>query len=294
MKSMKSVFIDLKERLGSFQVDSAANHPFNLSLTEEDLEQDLRREGTNRLLERFSEAEVFQALKDYGVMEQLSAKGFPEPKVVIRSMDPFRQSVKLFESKTSSEDEDHMLCELRVFDAHVKGLCPGSGETIDMDTLVIDWLVFQNPRAEFSPERPQLPGQKYPGLGIMRTSMQAILDLARQTGKEAVINIPEYYHNAVLYSAAFHFFSPFVEGRFRALQEFLVNLNLAEASHAVSSGKIWNNTKDEVFVWKPHEQVLGITDRIKNYFNSQNYEGPVQEAKDKSKFSWSADFSPQT
>ena len=286
MKSMKSVFTDLKERLSSFQVDSAANHPFNLSLTEEDLERDLRREGTNRLLERFNEAEVSEALKDYGVMEQLSQKGFPDPKITIRSIDPFRQSVKLFESKTSPEDEDHMLCELRVFDAHVKGLCPASGDTMDMDTLVIDWLVFQNPRAEFSPDRPKLPGQKYPGLGIMRPSMQAILDLARQTGKEAVINIPEYYHNAVLYSAGFHFFSPFVEGRFRALKEFLGSLKLAEASHAVSSGKIWNETKGEVFVWKPHEQVLGITDRVKNYFNSQEYEGPVKEGKDQSKFSW--------
>jgi hypothetical protein len=286
MKSMKSVFNDLKERLSSFQVDSAANHPFNLSLTEEDLVQDLRREGTNRLLERFSEAEVFAALKDYGVMELLSQKGFTNPKLVIRSMDPFRQSVKLIDSKTSPEDEDHMLCELRVFDAHVKGLCPASGDTMEMNTLVVDWLVFQNPRAKFSPERPKLPGQKYPGLGIMRPCMQAILDLARQTGKEAVINIPEYYHNAVLYSKAFHFFSPFVEGRFRELQEFLRNLNLAEASHAVSSGKIWNETKGEVFVWKPHELVLGITDRVKNYFNSQDYEGPVKEGQDRSKFSW--------
>ena len=211
MKRMKSVFVDLRERLSSFQVDSAANHPFDLSLTDEDLEQDLRREGTNRLLERFSEAEVFAALKDYGVMELLSQKGFTNPKLIIRSMDPFRQSVKLFESKTSPEDEDHMLCELRVFDAHVKGLCPGSGDTMEMDTLVVDWLVFQNPRAKFSAERQKLPGQKYPGLGIMRPCMQAILDLARQTGKEAVINIPEYYHNAVLYSAGFHFFSPFVK-----------------------------------------------------------------------------------
>src|SRR5262245_29464235 len=133
---MKSVFMDLKERLSSFQVDSAANHHFNLSLTEEDLEQDLRREGTNRLLERFTEGEVFAALKEYGEMEQLSQKGFAAPKIVIRSMDPFRQSVKLYESKSSPEDEDHMLCELRVFDAHVKGLCPTSGDTIEMDTLV--------------------------------------------------------------------------------------------------------------------------------------------------------------
>ncbi|MCI0415806.1 hypothetical protein L0222_23780 [bacterium] len=286
MKSVKSVFTDLRDRLSSFEIDRAANRDFDFTFTEQDLEQDLRREGSNRLLERFTENEVFEALKGYGVLEQLSQKGYADPRLVIRSLDPFRQSVKLLESTSSPEDEDHMLCELRVFDAHVKGLCPATGDTMEIDTLVIDWLIFQNPRAQFAPHRPQLPGQKYPGLGIMRSCMQAILGLARQTGKEAVINIPEYYHNAVLYTPAFHFFSPFVEGRFHALQEFLAGLSLAEASHAVSAGKIWNESKGEVFVWKPHEQLLGITDRVKNYFDSEEYEGPVKDAKAQSKFSW--------
>lgn len=286
MKSVKSIFTDLRDRLSTFQIDRAANRAFDFTFTEQDLEQDLQREGSNRLLERFTENEVFEALNEYGVLEQLSQKGYIDPRLVIRSLDPFRQSVKLLESASSPEDDDHMLCELRVFDAHVKGLCPATGDTMDMDTLVIDWLVFQDPRGQFSPDRPQLPGQKYPGLGIMRPCMQAILDLARQTGKEAVINIPEYYHNAVLYTPAFHFFSPFVEGRFWALQEFLAGLSLAEASHAVSAGKIWNEAKGEVFVWKPHEQMLGITDRVKNYFDSEEYEGPVKEAKNQSKFSW--------
>jgi hypothetical protein len=282
----KSVFKELHDRLSSFQITRASNRNFDLTLTEEELERELMNDlGSNRLLERFSEKEVAAALKNYQVWDQLAEKGYQNPRLLIRSIDPFRQSVKIIDDAASPEDEKHTLCELRVFDAHLKGPCPATNEIIELDALVIDWLVFQNPRAKFTASRPQLPGQKYPGLGIMARCMTAILDLAKQTGKEAVINIPEYYHNAVLYTPAFSFFSPFVEGRFQALQEFLSGLSLAEASHAVTNRKIWNHTKNEQFVWKPHEQMLGISPEIKEYFESETYKTPVREAKEKSKFS---------
>ncbi|HSE42328.1 MAG TPA: hypothetical protein VLH08_16300, partial [Acidobacteriota bacterium] len=241
MKRFKTIFSEMRDRLSSFQITSAANRNFDLALTEEELEKELMSDqGTNRLLERFSEKEVTTALKDYHVWDRLADKGFNNPRLLIRSIDPFRQTVKILDDASSVETEDHTLCELRVFDAHLKGPCPATNEIIEIDALVIDWLVFQNPRASFTAKRPRLPGQKFPGLGIMSHCMTAILDLAKQTGKEAVINIPEYYHNAVLYKPAFCFFSPFVEGRFQALQEFLHDLNLADASHAVTNGKIWN------------------------------------------------------
>jgi hypothetical protein len=287
--NFKTSFQNLKKRLSSFTVEqvTSGTHSFDFNLTEEELEKDLiDHSGTNRLLERFTESEVVAALKNYSVWKKLADKGFTDPSLVIRSIDPFRQAVKILDSSGSKENEDHILCELRVFDAHLKGPCPISDEIFEIDALVIDWLVFQNPRAQFTPSRPRLPGQKYPGLGIMRPCMTAILDLARETGKQAVVNIPEYYHNAVLYQPAFRFFSPFVEGRFRALQKFLKKLNLAEASHAVASGKIWNQTKNEPFVWKPHEQILGLDRRISEYVKSEAYLQKAKEAEEASKFAW--------
>ena len=282
----KSTFKELRERLSSFQITQAANRTFDLSLTEEELEKELMSDhGSNRLLERFSDKEVVSALKDYKVWDLLAEKGYKNPRLLIRSIDPFRQTVKILDDASSPEDEEHTLCELRIFDAHLKGPCPTNNEVIEVDALVIDWLVFQNPRAKFTQERQRLPGQKFPGLGIMARCMTAILDLAKQTGKEAVINIPEYYHNAVLYKPAFCFFSPFVEGRFQALQEFLKNLSLADASHAVTNGLVWNETKNELFTWKPHEQMLGISPKIKTYFESDTYKNQVREAKEQSKFS---------
>ncbi len=119
----------------------------------------------------------------------------------------------------------------------------------------------------------------------MRTSLRAILSLAKQIGKQAVVNIPEYYHNAVLYSPAFHFFNANVEGRFRALQAFLADRSLAEASHLVSAEKIRNETKGETFVWKPHEQVLGLVPEVSDFFSSPLYVNAVQQAESESRFS---------
>ncbi|PWT93921.1 MAG: hypothetical protein C5B54_01000, partial [Acidobacteria bacterium] len=129
-----------------------------------------------------------------------------------------------------------------------------------------------------------LPGQKYPGLGIMRISMTVIVDLAKQIGKEAVVNIPEYYHNAVLYEPEFRFFSAFVEGRFQALQKTLSHFSLAEASHAVHSGKVWNESKNEPFIWRPHEQILGLVPRIIDYFASPLYAEKMHTAQFESRF----------
>jgi hypothetical protein len=287
LMTTKTAFEELKKRLDGLRIDRLfhGSESYHLSFTEEELLKDLTRiQGNDLLLGRFSEEQVRTALANYGVWEKLAEKGYENPKLTIRSIDPFRQTLKLFTSPEAPHDEDHLLGELRVFDAYLKGICPLTGQTFEVDALVIDWLNFQDPHASFTSERPPLPGQKYPGLGIMKIAMTAILNLARQSGKEAVINIPEYYHNAVLYRPAFRFFSAFVEGRFLALQNFLGDRSLAEASHLVTSQKIFNRTKGETFVWKPHEQVLGLVPRITEYFTSDLYSQKVQEAQSQSNF----------
>lgn len=285
--NFKSSLNHFKSRLSLFQVSGIkrGEEVYDFHLRDEDLVEDLDRHGTtDRLLERFTAEQVRDALKDYGVWKALAERGFPNAILRIHSLDPFRQSVKILTSAGDPEDEDHLLCELRVFDAWIKGSCPMTQKSMEIDALVIDWLVFQNPRQSFTPDRPKLPGQKYPGLGIMRTCMMAILDLARQTGKEAVINIPEYYHNAILYQSDFHFYSAAVQGRFLALQKLLTGMNLADASAAVTSGRVFDEVQDRTFVWKPHEQILGLAPRIVEYFQSAQYQSKVAEVRDACRF----------
>ena len=257
----------------------------DISLSEEELFQALQNlTGNDRLLGRYTEEEVRTSLANYGVWKELSSRGYPDPYLTIRSIDPFRQRIRILASPEAEETDENILAEFRLYDAHLSGPCPITGETFSVDALVIDWLLFQNPRAAFVPERPRLPGQRYPGLGILRTAVTAIIELARQVGKEAVVNIPEYYHNAVLYHPAFRFFSAYVEGRFLKLMLSLRNLSLADASHYVAEQKVWNVTKQEQFVWKPHEQILPLSDRIKKYFQSEIYQVKVKEAETQTQF----------
>lgn len=287
----KSILENLKNRFRTFHVVRLlrGSESFDLSLSEEEVLKDLREHGNDLLLGRFSAEEVQHALTDYGVWKALHEKGYPAPGLIIRSRDPFRQTLKILTERNAPEDEDHLLCELRVFDAHLKGSCPLTGAPFELDALVIDWLNFQNPRGSFTPDRPQLPGQMYPGLGIMRICMTAIIDLAKQIGKEAVINIPEYYHNAVLYHPAFRFFSAYVEGRFLALMDFLRRFNLAEASHVITSEKVIYAKNGSAFIWKPHEQVLGLVPKISDYFKAEIYLHKTEEAQAASEFKIATD-----
>jgi len=281
MKSPKSMLARLKNRFRDLRIlDSKAGSPSSeLDVSEQEILQDLLQHNTSdRLLGRFSEEQVVAALKNYGVLQQLKEKGFPQPRILIRSIDPFRQTLKILSSPDAPEEDPYLLCELRLFDTWLKNPALEELLEIEFDALVIDWLLFQNPKATFSPERPRLPGQQYPGLGIMRSSMTAILDFAKQIGKEAVVNIPEYYHNAALYWPSFRFFSPHAEGEFCSLRKLLSKVSLAEASHALETGKIHDEDKNASFLWQPHEQGMGLTSRVIDYFSSPEYIRRVEAA----------------
>ncbi len=289
MTKPKAKLTELRSRLSSFRIEKLrqGTEVYDVSLSEDDIVQDLREHrGNDLLLGRFTEKEVIEALQENGVWKRLQEKGFPEPKLTIRSIDPFRQRLRIHDAEKSPETDENLLCELRVFDARLKGTNPLDGSPYEMDALVIDWLVFQNPRAMFHPGRQKLPGQTYPGLGILRIAMGVILDLAKQIGKEAVVNIPEYYHNAVLYYPAFHFFLPEIEGRFQALRKFLGHLSLAEASDLVTSQKIKDENANQIFYWKAHEQILGLSPKIKEYFTSPPYLEKVKEAENRCRFNF--------
>lgn len=114
--------------------------------------------------------------------------------------------------------------------------------------------------------------------------MTAILDFAKQIGKEAVVNIPEYYHNAALYWPSFRFFSPQAEGEYCSLRKLLSKVSLAEASHALETGKIHDEDKNASFLWQPHEQGMGLTSRVIDYFSSPEYIRKVEAAEKTCRF----------
>jgi hypothetical protein len=150
----------------------------------------------------------------------------------------------------------------------------------DLDLLHIRWLSLQDPTVEFSPDRPRLPGQRYPGSRIGRRVFGLVFNLARAHARDGLINIPEHFHNAYLYED-FKFLNPDDEGVFqriaRDLRADIRERGLAMVSWAIHLGYL--NCGGEKWSWKMREQVLPLSRAMNAYFHSSDYVSAAEAQK---------------
>jgi hypothetical protein len=150
--------------------------------------------------------------------------------------------------------------------------------------LSIHWLSLQDPTRDFTPDRPRLPGQSHPGLGLSRPLVERVLQWAAQWGKDGLLNLPEYYHNAVFYAKAFSFILPVRQGRFEALRRDLSLLHVAKASSAVEQGRVIEEPWGAPLHWEPGEMIVPVSDHVRAYLDSPEYRTAVARARDGARF----------
>jgi hypothetical protein len=148
----------------------------------------------------------------------------------------------------------------------------------------MNWLTLQDPDRPFPADRPRLPGQDHPGLGLVRAVYERLLAWAEDWGKDGLLNFPEYFHNAVIYAPAFRFISPGREGRFRALRRDLAPLAMADASWAVEEGRVREEPEGTVVSWEPAEMVAAISHDVRRYLESADYERTAAEVAERTRF----------
>ncbi|PYQ17987.1 MAG: hypothetical protein DMF79_16115 [Acidobacteria bacterium] len=152
-----------------------------------------------------------------------------------------------------------------------------------LSVLAVHGLVLRDPRAEFSPDRPRLPGQERPGLGVFATVLERLRLWAEDWGKDGLLAFPPHFHAAVLLGRWLRFVSPARQGRFEALRRDLAALSLAESSWAVEEGRV----KDEAGTavrWLPAEMVAPLTPDLRGYVESEAYVRAAAEARDSVRF----------
>ena len=146
--------------------------------------------------------------------------------------------------------------------------------------LNIRWFSLQNPLGSFSPTRPKLPGQIYPGSGLARDALALFCQLGLKHRRDGISNVPEHFHNAYHYTG-FIFLNPLDEGRFEKMKEDLDEdikfRGIAAVSWAIYLGFLRENEKH--IKWVPHEQVLPLSVRMAFYFHSAEYQMMVELAK---------------
>ena len=110
--------------------------------------------------------------------------------------------------------------------------------------------------------------------------MQKILyTFGRDLKKDAIIDIPEFYHAAVIYSKLYSelssrmysFFSPIDAGTLGAIMRDFSEVPLAKVSFAVTFDCLINAKTGEPFSWKPSEQMYPISRRLNRYFERKEY-----------------------
>lgn len=197
--------------------------------------------GSKKMLGFYSSEGLEYALEAYGLLPLIRRLGYGELRVTIEGVGATDRA--RLSGKDSRSGERVTLVELEV---ERRGIGGGS-------FLFVNWLSLRNPRAKFSPQRPQLPGQEVPGLGLAREMSQMLALIAKRLVLDGVAFRPSWYHMAFAARHTARFGTPERQGRFEALVRDLKALPLLEVTHALAAGKVKLN--GEPYTWEPEEMI---------------------------------------
>lgn len=240
---------------------------FSWTLTDEDLAGIVpgapRR---TRFLSYFSRHGVELLLERFGVLDQLRVRGFEHPTVELDLTHPVGQTVRIF----AGPQRDELLMELRVNrDSRLVRGC---------ELLVIEWLLLQNPRAEFGPYRRPLPGQSHPGLRMLKEVFGWLVMVAEVLELDGIGYVPSHYHVAAQSRRLVCFVNPAHEAWMRALEELFRGVPLARASEMVHDGKVIIEATGEPLEWKGYAMVLPVSEKLRAMVSGEAYDRAVAEA----------------
>jgi len=225
----------------------------------------------NLLFGRFTPEEVRERIRKAGILKGLAAKGYDDPVLSLECRNPEDQRVSLYAGRKS---RDRLLMEVRVRICAFrpgKPIGPFSEETV-FRMLLIHWLVLSDPDRPFSIDRPRLPGQERPGLGLLSECISLLRGVGREFPLDGVLDVPDHFHTALFYSRAFRFLDPDIEGRFQAIARDLKGIPLATASEAVREECLIDTATGLPVPWDPAEQVMALRDPLLRYLRSPEYE----------------------
>jgi hypothetical protein len=233
-----------------------------------------------QFLGRFNQAALERELDAAGILAALAERGHPKVRMRADATDgehrlrilPPRGEEPLVELRAS---EVTCVVDDPVLRAHGVEL---------LYVLSVHWFSLQDPGKPFAEQRPRLPGQKHPGLGIGRRFYGRLMTWAHEWGKDALLNFPEYFHNAVFYTSMFRFVSPARQGRFEALRRDLTTLHVCAASAAIDEGRVVEEPGGRPFRWEAAEMISPVTASVTSALESDDYAAAVAKAREAARF----------
>ena len=236
------------------------------------------------LFGRYDAGRLAGFFEETGVFGALRAKGFGDFAVSIEASDAELPHVLL---RGDKEGRRFLLldCCLRRIAVAAPRLEGGEGGADRLDLLLVHWVREEDPTSEFSADRPALPLQNHPGLGVLRRAFRVAVGIGRDLGVDGIANCPKFFHDAVIFfrSRLFLFLDGREQGRFEALVRDLESRPLRQASLAVA-GWCVRDERGEPLHWNPGHQVFPLSARVAEHFHSPAYAAAVDAAREASRF----------
>ncbi len=258
-------------RLVGFPLLSAGEGAGAPAPLESELLFDLTGENPeNRLFGRYDTGELRARLGAAGLLTGLSERGYPDPVLRLSCADPSDQRICLY---AGEETRDRLLLEARLQMAsfHPRRSIGPFTEESSFRMLLIHWLVLSSPDGTFTVDRPRLPGQEKPGLGLLNPTIMLLKTFSRELSVDGVLDVPDHFHTALFYSRDFLYLDPEAEGRFLAIARDLSGVPLALASDAILEGCLVDRTTGAPIPWPVAEQVMAWRGPLRRFFRSPSY-----------------------
>ncbi|MEM1180975.1 MAG: histone deacetylase, partial [Acidobacteriota bacterium] len=187
----------------------------NLGITDADLMlpgwQGLRE---TRLLGFYTKHAVELVFERAGMFDRLRDLGYETPTLELLLDDPAGHAMRLY----GDPDREALLVEIRV--RRDRRTLP------EFELLSLEWLLMQNPREDFSPSRPRMPGQEHPGLGMLGDAFALLILVCERLHMDGLVFTPSGFHIAAYGSSYVRFVDPEHQAHFEAMAKALAGVPL--------------------------------------------------------------------
>ena len=221
------------------------------TLSEEDVQLIAPPESRDtKVLGEYTRHGIELTLERLGILNQVRAKGFAHPSVTVHLASSLGHTVRVY----GDSDQRELLMELRMRRDRtaMKG----------MEFLYAEWLMLQNPRKQFTTDRPRLPDQDHPGLGILAEIVALMVVMCEKIGMDGIMFVPAHYYMAALGRRHLMFVHPEDAKSYASIRKAVSGLPLAEATSAIEHGRVVDSVTRAPVRWHTPLMILPVNEEL--------------------------------
>jgi len=204
-----------------------------------------------KFLGYYTEYGLNYAFNKYGLSNELKKLGFEKLRLKLFPAEFNEGKVFIYSEKPKLESPI-IECVLSKFHFTPQELKEANREDLsDKNFLKIEWLAMQNP---LIPKNDLYPGQNFKGLGLGRFAYELFLIMKWRLKLDGLVNCPDHYHNAYIYSNEFQFLDKTASLHFNRIKREFTHLTLKQIAWRIEKKTLYFDDGSLV-VWHPCYQI---------------------------------------